>query len=416
MPLLPTGYTLRPATTSEVPELLEFDRLVYPTGLDEAAAALWPYPIPIERTMVVRAPDGSQAAMHGSYEFTLQVPGATVPCAGLTWVGVHPAHRRRGLLRAMIAAHLERARARHETVSALFAAEAAIYGRFGYGSAADHLRVSLPRRAELRPVAGSGDLEVRFGSVGPDDVDRLDRVHRAAVAGRPGAVTRDSTVLRELRVLDLPASRHGGETLRLATVHTSGGELRGYALLRRHEAWEPAGPRATVKVLEVIALDPAATHRLWSFLLDLDLTWKVESPMLAVDDPLLSLLVDRRATTPSLADNLWLRLVDVPAALAARTYAAPLDVVLQVSDELLPVNTGCWQLTVSATGETTVSASEAPADLVLDVRELGAAYLGGRSLQALTDAGLVEERTPGAASAATAAFASARAPLCDWLF
>lgn len=416
MPTLPPGYTLRPVDDELVPELLAFDRLVFPNGLDDETAARWPYPVPVDRSLAVDAPDGTLAAMHGSYEFTLNVPGATVPCAGLTWVGVHPAHRRRGLLRAMIDAHLRRSTARGEPVSVLFAAEAAIYGRFGYGSAADDVRISAPRRAPLRPVPGSAELTVRFGSPDAGDTERLDAVHRAAVAGRPGAVTRDSAVLRQLRVFDPSGARHGGEPLRLATVLDHDGRLRGYALLRRHEAWEPAGPRSTVTVHEIAALDAAAAHRLWSFLLDLDLTWRVDSPRLAVDDPVLQLLVDRRATTPQLSDNLWLRLVDLPAALSARTYRAPLDLVLEVADSLVEQNAGRWRLTVGPTGSAEVTSTAAAADLALDIRELGAAYLGGRSLRALADTGLIDERTAGAVDAATVAFMSPRAPLCDWVF
>jgi predicted acetyltransferase len=416
MPSLPAGYTLRPADDDLVPELLSFDRLVFPSGLDDETAARMPYPVPVDRTLAVLAPDGSLAAMHGSYGFTLTVPGATVPCAGLTWVGVHPAHRRRGLLSAMIGAHLQRTAARHEPVSALFAAEAAIYGRFGYGSAADDVRIAAPRRAALRPVPGSAELTVRFGAPGAGDVERLDQVHRTAAAGRPGAVTRDSAVLREQRLLDLPGLRRGGEQLRVATVHDGEDRIRGYALLRRHEVWEPAGPRSTVVIREIVALDPAATHRLWSFLLDLDLTWRIDSPMLAVDDPVLQLLVDRRATTPQVSDNLWLRLVDLPAALTARTYRAPLDLVLEVADSLIEQNAGRWRLTVGPTGSARVASTSAAADLALDIRELGAAYLGGRGLRALADAGLVDERTSGAVDAATVAFMSPRAPLCDWVF
>ena len=133
------------------------------------------------------------------------------------------------------------------------------------------------------------------------------------------------------------------------------------------------------------------------------------------------LLVDRRGATPKVSDNVWVRLLDVPAALTARRYAAPLDVVLDVSDDRLPANAGRWHLvTGPADGDGWAAAevmrTDDDPDLALDVRELGAAYLGGRSLVSQVRAGLVTELTPGAAAAATAAFASPLAPVCSWVF
>ncbi len=321
----------------------------------------------------------------------------------------------------MVDAHFERSLGRGEPVSALFAAEAAIYGRFGYGCAADDLRLTVRRGARLRPVAGSDDLTVRFATVDPAvHGDLVDGLHRAAGAGRPGWMTRDSAQLRANRVADPPSWREGGEALRIATVHAPDGTPRGYALIRRKEKWSDAGPEYTVSVRELVALDAAASHRLWSFVLDLDLTQEVTSGMLALDDPLTQLLVDRRAALPKLSDNLWVRLLDLPAALAARRYAAELDVVLEVTDSRLPVNAGRWRLATTQASDdgwaAEVTRTDARADLALDVRELGAAYLGGRSLAALAAAGLVTQLRPGAAQAAATAFSSPRAPVCSWVF
>ncbi len=174
-------------------------------------------------------------------------------------------------------------------------------------------------------------------------------------------------------------------------------------------------------VRELVALDAAAARRLWSFVLDLDLTTEVASPMLATDDPITQLLVDTRAARPRVTDNLWVRLLDVPAALSGRRYRAPLDAVLEVRDERLPANTGRWRLVTGAPADdgwapAQVTRTEDAADLALDVRELGAAYLGGRSLAALAGAGLVTELRPGAAAAAATAFSSPLAPVCSWVF
>ena len=199
------------------------------------------------------------------------------------------------------------------------------------------------------------------------------------------------------------------------------GSARAYATFRRKENWADGGPAGIVRVREAAAVDAAAAHRLWSFLLDLDLMATVESPMLAADDPLLLLLVDQRGAKPRLTDNVWVRLLDLPVALAGRRYSAPLDVVLDVTDTRLPANAGRWRLTTDERGAdgawaASVVRSVDDPDLTLDVRELGAAYLGGRSVAAQVSAGLVVERTAGAAQATAAAFAWPVAPVCSWVF
>ncbi|CPU67309.1 Conserved hypothetical protein (GNAT acetyltransferase?) [Mycobacteroides abscessus] len=151
-------------------------------------------------------------------------------------------------------------------------------------------------------------------------------------------------------------------------------------------------------------------------LTDLDLTHEVTPFMLPVDDVVTSLLVDPRSASPRLADNLWVRVVDVPGALAARRYAADVDVVLHVTDERLPDNAGRWRLRAEAFGPATAERTDDAADLSLDVRELGATYLGGTSLAALGAAGLVTEHSPGALARTSAALGWPVAPVCSWVF
>lgn len=410
---LPPGYRLVDLPSSRHLDVVRLDTWAFPTGTSEETLAAMPSPLTWSRVRGVETDDGELAAMHASYPFaTFPVPGARVPVAGLTWVGVHPGHRRRGLLRAMIADHLARSLGRGEPVSALFAAEPGIYGRFGYGRAADDLRLTVPRGAALRDVPGAGDVRVR--------VERFDRTRHAdavlalhATVDRPGWATRESPELRAVFGQDPEAFRDGAEPLRVALAERDG-RLVGSALFRRKDDWRPEGPRGTVRVREVVTTDPAAARAVWGVLLDLDLMGTVEA-WVPVDDPLVHLLVDVRAALPRVADNLWVRLLDVPAALAARRYAAPVDVVLGVHDTLLPANAGRWRLTGDATGAA-VAATDDDADLELDVRELGAAYLGGTSLASLAGAGLVTERTSGALAPAAAAFGWHVPPGCGWVF
>ncbi|MFF1529670.1 GNAT family N-acetyltransferase [Cellulomonas sp. NPDC058312] len=419
----PAGYRLTEITEDRVEEYRSIDALAFAEGArDTALDAAVPFAVPLDRAVGVETDAGELVAVHGSYAFRLPTPGGEVPCAGLTWVGVRPDHRRRGLLSTMMRAHLDRSLGRGEPVSALFAAEPGIYGRYGYGSAADHVRLTLPRGAALRDVPGSAELRVRFESLDPQaHRDLVDGLHAAAGAGRPGWVLRGSDALRTIAVADPPAWRAGGEPARLVTVRDAADDVRGYALLRRVQTWADGGAEYPVRVRAAAAVDAAATHRLWSFLLDLDLTSTVSTGMLAVDDPLLALLVDTRRPVPKLSDNLWVRLLDVPAALTGRRYAAPLDVVLHVRDALLPGNDGAWRVVTGEAGTdgtygAHVERAQAPADLELDVRELGAAYLGGRSLAALAAVGQVTAHRPDALHRTATAFGWPIAPLCPWVF
>ncbi|WP_169165969.1 GNAT family N-acetyltransferase [Cellulomonas taurus] len=412
--MLPDEYRLISVPESRLPEFREVDEFGFAEHLDEDILQHLTFGIPFDRTRAVER-DGQLVAVHGSYPFQLSVPGGTQPCAGLSWVAVRPDHRRRGLLRAMIQDHLTRSIARGESVSALFAAEPAIYGRFGYGSASDVLRLTLPRGAKLRDIPGSDELTVRFETADRDrHLTDLLALQETIQRDRPGWVNRSTEGLRRNLLTDPPGWREGAEPLRVVTVRR-GEELVGYALVARKEKWDEAdNPAHTANVRSHGALDPAATHRLWSFLLDLDLVATVTTAV-AVDDVLTQLLVDQRRAKPLLIDNLWVRVLDLPAALQGRRYATDLDLVLGVRDSLLSANQGSWRLTVTD-GTATVTRTEDAPQLSLDIRELGALLLGGRSVAAMARAGLVEAADPAVLPVADTAFGWHAAPHTPWGF
>lgn len=410
---LPDGYRAVDLTADHARELLTVDAWAFVGSTDLDAMTQWPLPIDWERTRGVRADDDELVAVHASYPYEVfPVPGARTAVAGLTWVGVHPGHRRRGLLSAMIDDHFARSLARGEAVSALFAAELGIYGRFGYGHAAPSVSMSVPRGAALRDVAGADDVRIRIDSVDPERHGPLIAALHDAV-DRPGWAAR--TQLQHASFLHDPVEfRHGAEPARIVLAERDGAPV-GYVLLRRKMDWAPTGPDGVVRVIEVAAADPAAARALWGVVLDMDLMTRIEVGNLAPDDPLLSLLVDPRAADPRLRDGLWVRLLDVPAALAARRYQTAVDVVLEVTDRRLPANAGRWRLTGDLDGAE-VAATSAEADLALDVRELGSVYLGGVSPAALATAGLVDERTPCALHRAATAFGWPLAPVSSWVW
>ena len=345
------------------------------------------------------------------------VPGGrSVPCSGLTWVGVHPRDRRRGVLTGLMRHHLDDVAARGEPFSLLYAAEATIYGRFGYGMAARSLALTVPRDPQWRDVPGADDLVVDVDHADPARwtaplADCYERARRT----RPGWLSRAHAGVWPEIVLDPRRRRHGAESLRVLTVATPEGELRGYALFRRRPRWENHGPDGVVEVGEAVTLDGAASRALWGRLADLDLTASVLTPFLPLDDPLPHLLANPRAARPTITDGLWARLVDVPAALALRGYARAVDVVLEVRDDVRPTGAGRWRLVGGPDGGR-CTPTDAPSQLVLGVRELGSAYFGGVGLAELAGAGLVDVADPAALATASAAFTSPVAPHCGWIF
>lgn len=423
---LPEPYRFVPLTQERRREVVELDAMVFPTGtgIDDLLAT--PDSLTWERTWGIEA-GGRLAAIHSTYPLrSYPVPGSVASCGWLTWVGVHPAHRRRGLLRAMIGRHLAGCVEAGEVVSGLTAAEPAIYGRFGYGLASRHVELTVPRGARLRPLPhgparAANELSVEVAEWDPgvhaDAVAAVHREYGRRGLGRPGWATWETAGLAAMRAADTPAFRGGREARRVVLVRAA--ELRGYATFRRSLTWEETGPQGTVEVNDLVGLDAAAAYRLWQVVLDLDLMTTVRTPMLALDDPLLDWLLDLRRATPHFQDNAWLRIVDVPGALAARRLAAEVDVVLEVTDDLLPANAGRWRLHGAAWEHPTSERTDAAAHLRLDVRELSAAYLGGSSLASLAGAGLVEVADSGsrdALAAASAALAWPVAPLLDWVF
>lgn len=351
----------------------------------------------------------SPVAVAGSFALTMTVPGGPAPVAGVTWVGVAPTHRRRGLLTGLMRRQLDDLRAGGEAVAALWASEGAIYQRFGYGPAAWDAALTLPSKAAFtRPVPTSG---LRLAE--PDPAD-LGPVFEQVAARSTGWCTRTRRWW-DYRLHDPEQRRSGASPLRVVLADGPGG-VAGYALYATKQEWEHGRPSGAVEVRELVGIDPETTAKLWRYLLDLDLMTTVRTHISGPDDPVLHLLAEPRAASARLKDNLWVRLVDVPAALAARRYPTEVDLVLDVTDDFCPWNRGRWHLVGGPTGATCTAAA-GPADLELRVADLGAAYLGGTTLAARAGAGHVLEHRAGALAAATLAFGwPGRAPYGPMVF
>jgi len=419
-----TPYPIRPIEENELDGFLNVDEHAFNTSpWSESDRQVGVDRFEFDRTLAAfdgRTPVGVTMC----YSFQLSVPGQEMlPAAGVTFVAVLPTHRRRGVLSSLMRRQLADVRDRAEPLAILWASEAVIYGRYGYGRASWQLGFTL-RRGEsgLAGVAAGltaaarNDLRLRITE--PEAaLPELAKVYDAVLAGRPGMFGRNDAWWRSA-IYDPPDWRQGAGPLRCLLAEDASGP-RGYALYSALDTWSDSLPENVLTVRELMAADPAANAALWTDLLSRDLTSEFRVSRRPVDDPLLYCLADPRRTRPQLIDALWVRIVDLPRALAGRRYACPVDVVIEVRDEILPANAGRWRLTTTAEapgGGLAASCVPAPAtsaaDLALDVTELGAAYLGGTRLGALAAAGLVAERRRGAVRQLSAAMSWDTAPWC----
>lgn len=361
------------------------------------------------RTLI--AWDGAElVGTAGAFTFRMTVPGgAPLGVAGVTMVSVQPTHRRRGVLTAMMRRQLDDVRERGEPVAVLTASEPAIYGRFGYGIAAHMMRTTIDTRlTSFAAPEGVEGVRMRLTDLA-DAHEACEAVYARTVPTRPGMLARQPG-WDTLMLVDPPAAREGAGA-RLCALAEVDGEVRGYARYSVTPEWNPQGADGTVNLSTVEALDPVTYAALWRYIAGIDLTARIRCYNRPVDDPLHHLVSDVRRCQFGYRDGLHLRLVEVGAALEARTYSRPVDVVLDVRDPFCPWNTGRWRLTGDEKGATCARTQDA-ADLALGVKELGAAYLGGFSLRAMAGAGLVDELRPGSLAEAAAAFLGDPAP---WL-
>jgi predicted acetyltransferase len=337
------------------------------------------------------------------FPFRLTIPGGELAAGGVTWVAVLPSHRRQGILTKLMRRELDDLHERDEPLAVLWASEAAIYGRFGYGMAAPHFDMNADSsRFALRDDPGTVG-KVRMPAL-EDALDPCVHVYERLRRAIPGFIGRTEEWWKEYRLADPEQWRRGASPKYVAIVELDG-EPAAYAIYRIKSEWSDGFPKGVVRVVEALAATPVAERELWRFLFGIDLTVLVESRL----DPasrLPLMVLDARSLHAHLLDGLWLRLVDVEAALAARSYGADDEVVLDVRDEFCPWNAGRWRV-----GRVVERTDGAP-DLELDVADLASAYLGAFSFTRLADAERVRELKTGALARADALFRTERPPYC----
>ncbi len=359
-----------------------------------------------EGRMHVATENGAIVGSGGAFEFELTVPGGPVRAAGVTVVGVLPTHRRRGVLRGLMRAQLEDVHARGEPLAVLWASEGGIYGRFGYGLASVCGDIALARThaAFVRPVEWPEPARLVDAAAA---LELFPAVYDRVRVVTPGMFARSAEWWQKRTLADADWRRDGGGELAYAVLQRNG-EPEAYALYRLNLAYDEGVPTGKTVVVEAMGATPEATAAIWRYLLDIDWMATIEASLLPVDHPLFLLLVEQTRMRFRLGDGLWVRLVDVGAALAARGYAEDGEVIFEVADDFCPWNEGRYALDGSRT-------TAAP-DLRLSVEELGCVYLGGFGFAELARAGRVEEVTAGAVARADALFRTDVKPWCPEIF
>ncbi|HLF68450.1 MAG TPA: GNAT family N-acetyltransferase [Gaiellaceae bacterium] len=348
--------------------------------------------------------DGRPVGTAASYPFELTVPGGSARVAGVTWVGVLPSHRRRGVMSRLMRQQLEDVLERGEPLAILWASESPIYGRFGYGIAAPEAAIDAERSSfALRDDPGPRG-KVRLVTA-DEAVERFPPIYESVRLQRPGLLSRTEDWWRHGLLADPEHWRDGAGPKFYALLELDG-EHVGYAVYRIKSKWEEGTPRGELRALEVFSATPEAAAELWRYLFGVDLVarvkaWRLDpawSPFLMVADP--------RRLHVSIAEGLWLRLVDLEGALRARSLSETEPVVLEVEDELLPANRGRWELGPEP------RRTGAEADVALHVADLASAYLGAFSFEQLAAARRAHELRPGGLARASRAFATPLPPFC----
>lgn len=394
-------FVLRPVTRDELTEFTRTDLVAFGERMEPARLELDWTGIELDRTLAVF--DGEEIVGTGRiYSFELTMPGGRLlPAAAVSWIAVLPTHRRRGILTAIKRQQLDDAAQCGEPLAMLYASEPGIYRRFGYGIATSSMSVSIARKdsAFLRPVPGGRVRLVEEDAARKLFPEIFDRARRV----QPGAVQRVDAWWPDQFFWPEPDEKG---TRFYCVYESPDGVFDGYVAYRNEPRWGN-GPEGTLHVTDLVTVSPEARAVLWRYLLDVDLVEKVTAWVVPVDEPLRWLLREsRRMEVTRLGESLWVRVLDAPAALSARTYAAAGRLVFDVVDELRPAGGAAGRVVVDGgpDGADARRTDDAP-DLRLDVATLGSILLGGVRPSTLARAGLVEERTGGALAVADAMFA-----------
>ena len=387
---------MRTVTPDEFVQWLRAEARSHGNRLNDDPEVLRPH-FDLERSIAVFDQGNIIGGAH-SHRLEMSIPGASAVVAGVANIAVQPTHTRRGLMTRMMQHQINDIHERGEPLAALFARESIIYRRFGYGIGSLHERWMIDR--QYNRYAQPHESQGRIVFVDPVDITKeLPEVFRRSTLDRPGVFQRAPHHWD--RDSQAPEHKQGGPGGLFYVAYEENGKADGYATYRI--------TGTTLIVNELMAATKEANTALWRFCFDVDLINSTEAIKRPVDDPLPWMLADPRRLQRSTRDGVWVRLVDVVASLKLRRYVHSDRLVLEVRDELCPWNEGRFELEGSPE-EATCRASNSSPDLVLGVSDLASAFMGAVSFNTLSQAGLVDERTPGALLRADRMFAVQHQP------
>jgi predicted acetyltransferase len=296
-------------------------------------------------------------------------------------------------------------------VAGLWASEGPIYQRFGYGMATVAAGIEIERQqaSYYRPLEPRGRVTLIDK---PQALEAFPAIYDRVLARQPGMLSRSRTRWEVVHA-DLEHWRNGFGALFFALHQDQAGRPDGYITYRVKTSWDDSANIFRVRELMAETFDAYA--ELWRFGLDHDLMTKIEAWPRPPDEPLLHMLAHPRALSLKFGDGLWLRLIDVAASLAGRRYSADDTIVFEVRDSFCPWNEGRYELSGGPDGAQCSTTRREP-DLLVDIRDLGAAFLGGTRFSALARAGRVREEAPSSLARADAMFGWDRAPWCPEVF
>ncbi|MEW1903587.1 GNAT family N-acetyltransferase [Streptomyces sp. NPDC086147] len=410
---------VRAVTESEFPDWLRALRTGFlrpPVVPDGDAADRLPH-TDLARTLGAFDRDRVVATFRSFRQEVSTPGGGSLAADAITQVTVSPTHRRQGLLSRMMAADLAAAKERGDAIATLIAAEYPIYGRFGFGPASwatewsvDLRRAGLDPRRSGRPEDG-GRVDLSDG----DEIRKIGpALHRRLAGVRAGVTDRTERLWAQGTGLGFQIDPWTEPYY--AVYRSASGEPEGFVSYRSDDKWNDGKqPVNTATVRDLVAVTPAAERALWLYLCSVDWITTVRSGYRVPDDPLPELLPDPRAArTVSHTDMLWVRVLDVVRLLEGRAYPVEDSLVLEVRDAD-GLAGGRFRLDASPEGASCVR-TDASADLVLGVAELGTLAFGDHSAVRLARLGRVEEAVPGAAARAELLFRTALRPFSPDIF
>jgi len=401
---------VRSAAADELESVLR--AISVPFGFDPSPARIERFVKTIEVERLRVAVDDDQiVGTLGAFSLQMAVPGNVLPTAGTTVITVLPTHRRRGVFRKLMTEHLLEVHRKAEPLSALWASESTIYGRFGYGPASERSSMKLDKSwARFRQPP---DVPESFRLVEREEAQSVfPKIYEELVSRRPGMFLRSENWWAR-RVLNDPEDLRAGSTAQRRVLHLREGRPVGYCLYRTRAI--PDQPGMELKVLELVADDVAAEKAIWNYLFGVDLVTSISYWNQPVDDPLRWWIEEPRRMERKIQDSLWIRVIDVPAALEGRRYSSPSSLVLRLRDEICPWNNDVFRLDVDGDGRARCRPAKADPQLELTPEALASVYFGGTRFHDLERAGVIRGTTD-ALRQAEALFAWDRLPWCPELF